>query len=165
MHPRVGPLDLKMLSWRVGRLTWLCLNVMFMAVSYEYHDEVDEALFMAAALQIIFIIDGFICEVSYSYIARGVLHLTLGKITFAGKPALHFRRYGPRHGMAVRLLPPGVRTFHLHVDDQVLDGAPRTARACRHGSLGSYLYGRVLIISHRQQPETALPQRPQRVYV
>ena len=63
MHPRVGPIDLKMLSWRLGKLTWFGLNLMFMAVSYEYYDEVDEVLFLTACMQCAFIANAFISEV------------------------------------------------------------------------------------------------------
>lgn len=62
MHPRVGPIDLKMLSWRLGKLTWFSLNLMFMAVSYEYHDDVDEVLFVAAAMQCAYLMNELLSE-------------------------------------------------------------------------------------------------------
>lgn len=67
MHPRVGSIDLKLLSWRLGKLTWLCLNAMFMAVSYEYHDEIDQVLFAAVSMQSIFIMDAFLSEEAQLY--------------------------------------------------------------------------------------------------
>ena len=64
MHPRVGPIDLKLLSMRIGKLTWFCVNLMFIAVSYEYYDEVDPMLMVAVVTQNLFIADMLLFEVN-----------------------------------------------------------------------------------------------------